>query len=193
MSWPSSSSQNISLWTKVTNRQMPYSHCDWHHVNTNILISPEKPSYHQAVPHTVFKSVNRMTGSSSDLISPNTEPALMVTNTVCRSGPPTTWTSPCLMMYISLPISPCNTHRPGQYRLLLQRSFIGLTAQTGVSSPFYRQSLRAGRPQIWASSACRTPSACRSPERRRNRHLNLDSPLLKENNIRFLKMVIQPH
>lgn len=35
----------------------------------------------------------------------------MVTNTVSRSGPPTTWTSPCLMMYISRPISPCNTQQ----------------------------------------------------------------------------------
>lgn len=42
------------------------------------------------------------------LISPKTDPALRVTNTVFPSGPPTTCTSPALMMYISRPTSPCS-------------------------------------------------------------------------------------
>lgn len=41
------------------------------------------------------------------LISPNTHPAFSVTNTMLLSGPPTTCTAPLLMMYISLPMSPC--------------------------------------------------------------------------------------
>lgn len=43
----------------------------------------------------------------SYLISPNTQPAFSVTNTMLLSGPPTTCTAPPLMMYISLPMSPC--------------------------------------------------------------------------------------
>lgn len=40
------------------------------------------------------------------LISPKTDPALRVTNTVFPSGPPTTCTSPAFMIYISRPTSP---------------------------------------------------------------------------------------
>lgn len=42
----------------------------------------------------------------SDLISPNTDPALSVTSTDFPSGPPKTCTCPAWMMYISRPISP---------------------------------------------------------------------------------------
>lgn len=48
------------------------------------------------------------------LISPNTEPAFSVTNTILLSGPPTTCTAPLLMMYISLPMSPCKESQKHQ-------------------------------------------------------------------------------
>ena len=67
------------------------------------------------------------------LISPNTQPAFSVTNTMLLSGPPTTCTAPLLMMYISFPMSPCPADRGAQQSEQIEVN--GRTANNGHQRP----------------------------------------------------------
>lgn len=95
------------------------------------------------------------------LISPKTDPARRVTNTVFPSGPPTTCTSPAFMMYISRPTSP-SIEKYGhlwEEKKKLKTHTIVFTQTV----PFCRHNPQAGKRLSEGSSTCQRSSACHSP------------------------------